>query len=45
MDDVVKEYVDRSIDNQNVTNCPLEAPFYNDTDCIACNETAPYFNI
>jgi len=44
--DIVKEYSERSMINQFVTNCPDEKPFYVEgSGCIDCEGEKNYFNI
>lgn len=45
MDDLVKDYINRIKNNNNVTNCGDATPFWNGFKCISCNDTKPIFNI
>lgn len=33
---ITKQYVDRSLNNPNVTNCPISSPFWNGNACSDC---------
>lgn len=44
-DDLVKDYINRINNNNNVTNCGNDTPFWNGLKCIACNDPTPIFNI
>lgn len=37
IDDLIEEYYQRSVQYDNITNCPLEFPFFDGTHCIACD--------
>lgn len=41
----MNEYVDRSQQYNNITNCPLDKPFYDGTGCINCTDPNPIFNM
>lgn len=45
IDDLIEQYYQRSIRYDNITNCPIEAPFFDGKQCITCNATAPAFDI
>ena len=45
IDDLIEEYYQRSIQYDNITNCPLEHPFFDGTACLNCKEPEPIFNI
>jgi hypothetical protein len=45
LDDVVDEYFKRSIKYENITNCPVDFPFFNGTHCIDCPHQKPLFNL
>lgn len=45
INDIVNEYVDRSQQFNNITNCPLSNPFYDGTGCINCQDPNPIFNM
>lgn len=45
IDDLIEEYYQRSIQYDNITNCPLENPFFDGNSCINCHEPEPIFNI
>jgi len=45
MDDLVKDYINRIKNNDNVTNCGNDTPFWNGFSCISCNDPKPIFNI
>jgi hypothetical protein len=45
IDDVIEEYYQRSILYNNVTNCPLEFPFFDGKDCINCTGSQNLFNM
>jgi hypothetical protein len=36
LDDIVDDYYDRSVRYGNITNCPLQQPYFNGTVCINC---------
>lgn len=42
---VVDEYYERSLRYDNVTNCPIDKPFFNGQACIVCQEPRPVFNL
>lgn len=45
MDDISKDYINRINNNNNVTNCGSNTPFWNGFSCIDCKEPNPVFNI
>ena len=46
LDDVIEEYYQRSIQYHNVTNCPLDFPFYDGQQCMNCSSPSlPLFNM
>ena len=38
INDLVNTYIQRSKDADNITNCPIATPFFDGTECIACDE-------
>lgn len=36
MPEIIKDYAERSMAEKNVTNCPIDKPFWNGTGCIDC---------
>jgi hypothetical protein len=42
---VVDDYYERSLRYDNVTNCPIEKPFFNGKLCITCSEPRPVFDL
>lgn len=45
MDDVSKDYINRISNNNNVTNCGSNTPFWDGFKCISCSDPTPVFNI
>ena len=52
MDDLIDEYYTRSMDYANISNCPLDTPFYASKiptegvgRCIACVSSEPVFDV
>lgn len=45
IDDLIEQYYQRSIRYDNVTNCPIETPFYDGSECIICEDPNPVFDI
>lgn len=52
MDQLIDQFYRRSLDNNNITNCPLDRPFLktystfnSDTLCIKCPSETPYFDM
>lgn len=45
IDDLIEEYYQRSVQYDNITNCPLEFPYFNGEQCIACSEPKAVFNM
>ncbi len=45
MNDIVNQYVARSQQYDNITNCPLDTPFYNNIKCVQCSGTTPIFDM
>ena len=45
IDDLIEQYYQRSIRYDNVTNCPIEKPFFNTKECIVCKDDTPVFDI
>jgi len=45
IDDLIEEYYQRNIRYHNITNCPLDKPFFNGEECILCLDPQPVFNI
>ena len=45
IDDLIEQYYQRSIRYDNVTNCPIETPFYDGAECMLCKEPTPVFDI
>lgn len=43
--DIVDQYVARSRQYDNITNCPLSNPFYNGAACINCTNPTPIFDM
>lgn len=44
IDNIVEQYYQRSRLYHNVTNCPLDFPFYDGTQCSKCQQPTPIFN-
>ena len=42
---VVDDYYERSLRYDNVTNCPVERPFFDGQACIICAEPRPVFDL
>lgn len=45
IDDLIEQYYQRSIRYDNITNCPIDFPFFDGKQCITCPQTAPAFDI
>lgn len=45
IDDLIEEYYQRSVQYDNITNCPLEFPFFDGDQCIACAQAKSVFNM
>jgi hypothetical protein len=45
INDIVAQYVARSQQFDNITNCPLDRPFYDKTACINCTGDTPLFDM
>lgn len=45
IDNLIDQYYLRSKNYENVTNCPIEFPFFDGRDCIICDDSKPVFNI
>jgi hypothetical protein len=45
IDDLIEQYYQRSIRYDNITNCPLEYPFFDGSSCIQCYSPNPIFDI
>ena len=45
IDDLIEEYYQRSVQYDNITNCPLEFPFFNGNQCVQCKDNLPIFNM
>jgi hypothetical protein len=45
INDIVNQYIARSQQYDNITNCPLTAPFYNGFQCISCTDPFPIFDM
>ena len=45
MNDIVNQYVARSQQYDNITNCPLDTPFYNNIKCVQCSGSTPIFDM
>lgn len=43
--DLVQLYNNRALAYDNITNCPISAPFYDGKRCITCPSDNPIFNI
>lgn len=44
-DDLVELYNSRSLKYDNISNCPMEFPFFDGSKCITCPPGNPIFNI
>lgn len=44
-EDIMKIYNKRTEQYDNVTNCPLERPFFDGKQCIQCPPGSPVFNM
>lgn len=44
IDNLIDQYYLRSRNYENVTNCPIEYPFFNGQECIICEEPNLIFN-
>jgi hypothetical protein len=42
---VVDEYYQRSMRYDNVTNCPIDRPFFSGQACITCSPPRPVFDL
>lgn len=45
IDDLIEEYYQRSVQYDNITNCPLEFPFFDGKQCISCDVEDSVFNM
>lgn len=45
IDDLIEQYYQRSIRYDNITNCPIEYPFFDGKKCIQCPAATPIFDI
>lgn len=45
IDDLIEQYYQRSIRYDNITNCPIEFPFFDGKQCILCPNATPAFDI
>lgn len=45
VNDVVNKYIATSQQHSNITNCPMETPFFNGYVCINCTEPNNLFNM
>ncbi len=45
IDDLIEEYYQRSIQYDNITNCPLDFPYFEGSSCINCSADLPVFNM
>lgn len=45
IDDLIEEYYQRNIRYHNITNCPLDKPFFDGEKCMICTDPEPVFNI
>lgn len=45
IDDLIEQYYQRSIRYDNITNCPIDFPFFDGKQCIQCNPPTPVFDI
>ena len=45
IDDLIEEYYQRSVQYDNITNCPLDFPFFDGEQCIACTQPNAVFNM
>ena len=45
IDNIVEQYYQRSRFYHNVTNCPLDSPFYEGSQCNKCQQPTPIFNM
>ena len=37
IDDLIEQYYQRSIRYDNITNCPIETPFFDGNKCVNCS--------
>ena len=45
IDDLIEQYYQRSIRYDNITNCPIDFPFFDGKQCIKCPSSTPAFDI
>ena len=45
IDDLIEQYYQRSIRYDNITNCPIDFPFFDGKQCIQCTNAQPAFDI
>lgn len=45
IDDLIEQYYQRSIRYDNITNCPVQFPFFDGKQCIQCPQATPIFDI
>ena len=45
IDDLIEQYYQRSIRYDNITNCPIDFPFFDGKKCINCSTSTPAFDI
>jgi hypothetical protein len=45
MNDIVNQYIARSQQFDNITNCPIATPFYNGITCVDCTGATPVFDM
>ena len=45
IDDLIEQYYQRSIRYDNITNCPIDFPFFDSKQCIQCPPAQPAFDI
>lgn len=45
INDIVNDYIQRAASNDNITNCPLDKPFYDGSTCITCKVPNNVFNM
>jgi hypothetical protein len=45
IDDLIEEYYQRSVRYDNITNCPLEFPYFDGQQCIRCDQDGAVFNM